>query len=387
MEQRTLPRLAPSLGILTGYWAYVTVSNILYAHSMAISIALVTTENVYASWGVRVLQHAFLYPVFVACCFASLRLGWTPLWRRVPIQLLLAIVVAVLAQPFLSAAEIATGKMTFHEMHGQAMNGQWFTASDIAIWIASATSFLLSYGFGVALITGFAIYRRFRDSELRVTDLEREWSSARLSALRMQLSPHTLFNLLNTIRGNISWDPAGAQSMIVQLADLLRRLLNASEREFSQLADEIRFTGLYLELQQKRFADRLRIMLPDRDQLPAAWVPSLILQPLVENAVVHGLAGHQELTEISVQAIAGGETLILRVLNTTAGNRPEPNDGIGLRNVRDRLAVHFGARATFVSQAIEGGKWAAEIRIPLVTDAPAASAPVSRPASALTSTQ
>ena len=109
----------------------------------------------------------------------------------------------------------------------------------------------------------------------------------------MQLSPHTLFNLLHTIRGHIEWDPKGAQSMVVQLADLLRRLLNAGERDFSRFADELQFVRLYLELQQRRFADRLTVVLPDYRDIAVAWVPSLILQPLVENAVVHGLAGHQ----------------------------------------------------------------------------------------------
>ena len=104
-----------------------------------------------------------------------------------------------------------------------------------------------------------ALYTRFRNSELQRAALEREWSAARLAALRMQLSPHTLFNLLHTIRGHIEWDPKGAQSMVVQLADLLRRLLNAGERDFSRLADELQFVRLYLELQQKRFADRLTV--------------------------------------------------------------------------------------------------------------------------------
>ena len=103
-----------------------------------------------------------------------------------------------------------------------------------------------------------ALYTRFQNSELRLAALEREWSAARLAALRMQLSPHTLFNLLHTIRGYIEWDPKGAQSMVVQLADLLRRLLNAGERDFSKLSDELQFVRLYLELQQRRFADRLQ---------------------------------------------------------------------------------------------------------------------------------
>jgi len=148
--------------------------------------------------------------------------------------------------------------------------------------------FLPTYGFGLALITGLALYTRFRDSELRLAALEREWSSARLAALRMQLSPHTLFNLLHTIRGHIEWDPKGAQSMVVQLADLLRRLLNAGEHDFSKLSDELQFVRLYLALQQRRFADRLTVVLPTGAEIPDVWVPSLILQPLVENAVVHG---------------------------------------------------------------------------------------------------
>src|SRR3984957_14284251 len=125
----------------------------------------------------------------------------------------------------------------------------------------------------------------------------------------MQLSPHTLFNLLHTIRGHIEWDPKGAQSMVVQLADLLRRLLNAGERDFSKLSDELQFVRLYLELQQRRFADRLSVELPSAAQIPAVWVPSLILQPLVENAVAHGLAGHQGRVVVRISVHLAEEVL------------------------------------------------------------------------------
>src|SRR6202041_1770260 len=177
--------------------------------------------------------------------------------------------------------------------HITHVSSPWLDPSFLSLWLASFVSFLPPYGFGVALITGLALYTRFQNSELRLAALEREWSAARLAALRMQLSPHTLFNLLHTIRGYIEWDPKGAQSMVVQLADLLRRLLNAGERDFSRLGEELQFVRLYLELQQKRFSARLTVTLPPPKDIVDAWVPSLILQPLVENAVVHGLAGHQ----------------------------------------------------------------------------------------------
>jgi LytS/YehU family sensor histidine kinase len=185
----------------------------------------------------------------------------------------------------------------------------------------------------------------------------------------MQLSPHTLFNLLHTIRGNIEWDPKGAQSMVVQLADLLRRLLNAGERDFSRLADELQFVKLYLDLQQRRFADRLSVVLPQPNDLPAVWVPSLILQPLVENAVVHGLAGHQGPTLVRVAVQASNGVLTLRVVNTLAQDKPPGEEGIGLKNVRERLAVQFG-RSAGLSAGIHGAQWIGEISMPEIHELP-----------------
>jgi LytS/YehU family sensor histidine kinase len=222
---------------------------------------------------------------------------------------------------------------------------------------------------------GFAFYQRLRDSQLRSAALERALTQAHLTALRMQLSPHTLFNLLHTIRGQITWDPPAAQAMVVQLGDLLRRLLTAGEQEFSRLSDELQFVTLYLELQQKRFADRLTIRVPAREDLVRAWVPSLILQPLIENAVVHGLAGHEGPVTIRVEAYASGERLMLRVLNTIAPGKAEGSPGIGLANVRERLEVQFGERATFTAGAADDNLWVAEIHMPLLRDGPGPRAP------------
>jgi LytS/YehU family sensor histidine kinase len=186
----------------------------------------------------------------------------------------------------------------------------------------------------------------------------------------MQLSPHTLFNLLHTIRGQIDWDPVAAQSMVVQLADLLRRLLKAGERELSRLSDELQFVRLYLDLQQKRFSDRLTVRVPANDTLPAAWVPSLILQPLIENAVTHGLAGHEGSVLVRVEALVEGETLCMRVVNSMASQQQTGHGGIGLKNVRERLAIQFGDRATFRASAGDENDWIAEIRMPFLQDGP-----------------
>jgi LytS/YehU family sensor histidine kinase len=229
-------------------------------------------------------------------------------------------------------------------------------------------------------MTGSSLYARYRNLELQRSALERAWSTARLAALRMQLSPHTLFNLLHTIRGHIEWDPKSAQAMVVQLADLLRRLLNAGERDFTRLSDELQFVRLYLELQQKRFSDRLTIELPAPDDIVDAWVPSLILQPLVENAVVHGLAGHNGAVKVRLAVDKTDDTLMLRVTNSFVPAAKKPSsESIGLNNVRERLAVQFEGRARLAAGP-SAAEWISEITMPRMHAAPDRRTPP-RPAS------
>ena len=385
---RMAPRIRPPLLIVTAFWAYVAASNVLYAHSMQESLAALHVAHFFAAWQARLLQHLFLYPLLLAAIWGSIRIGWQPMRRCLPLQLLIAGVFAASASPALMLGEWLISVLS-HQQH-ELMTGvggmtHEMPGSQVPIWLASATTFLLTYGFALALVSGFDFYRRLRDSQIRSAALERALTAAHLASLRMQLSPHSLFNLLHTIRGQIEWDPAAARTMIVQLGDLLRRLLNAGEREYSRLTDEMQFVRLYLELQQRRFTDRLTVEVPQSSGLPSAWVPSLILQPLVENAVVHGLAGHQGPVVVRVSADSSRGTLILRVTNTVAEERPIRDGGIGLRNVHDRLAIQFGERASFHA-APAAGEWVAEIRMPLLTNvletSPASTDTVGRAASA-----
>jgi hypothetical protein len=357
------------LGIVCLFWVYVTVSNLLYGYSMSSGIARITNVTVFAAWDTRLLQHVLLLPMLLVSFWASLKVQWRPILIALPLQLILGAVFSAMAYPVMILSEVI---MATDKLHGTALSSVASVWSDpfwVTLWLASFVSFLPSYGFGLALVTGLALYTRFRDSEVRLAALEREWSAARLAALRMQLSPHTLFNLLHTIRGHIEWDPKAAQSMVVQLADLLRRLLNAGERDFSRLADELQFAKLYLELQQRRFSDRLIVTLPNPAEVPAVWVPSLILQPLIENAVVHGMAGHQGIVTVSVTAALSNETLLLRVANTVSADRVIGADGIGLKNVRERMAVQFEGRASLIA-GVQGTDWISEISMPAIRETP-----------------
>jgi hypothetical protein len=357
------------LGITILFWVYVALSNILYAYSMRTGIARMTNISLFAPWDVRVMQHLLLLPVLLVSFWASLRIQWRPLWVALPLQVILGTAFSAIAYPAMIVSEMSLGSSEWHESAMTHVSNPWVDPYFLSLWLASFVNFLPTYGFGLTLITGWALYTRFQNSELRLAALEREWSAARLAALRMQLSPHTLFNLLHTIRGHIEWDPKGAQSMVVQLADLLRRLLNAGERDFSTLSDELQFVRLYLELQQRRFSDRLSVDLPANKEIPAVWVPSLILQPLVENAVVHGLAGHQGPVTVRIAVRVAQDVLTLSVFNTIAPGRPLGEEGIGLNNVSERLAVQFEGRAGLAAAAADS-QWCSEITMPAIHQAP-----------------
>ncbi len=360
--------------ILTLFWIYVALSNVLYSRSMSLSLDPRGVEHYFANWEARVLQHVFLYPLLIGAISVSLRCGWRPVWRAVPLQMALALGFSAMAAPLLNIAAGLLDPQTAAKFTGtSSLYAGLFTlfgGKDRPYMVASTTSFLLAYGFALALATGITLFQRYRDSELRLATLERAWSAARLAALRTQLSPHTLFNLLHTIRGQIGWDPEAAQSMVVQLGEWLRRMLAAGECEFCPLGDEIQFVRLYLDLQRSRFADRLQLTLPDTSQVPNVWVPSLILQPLVENAIVHGLAGHSGPVAIRLDVSTAADALVLVVSNTIAAENDRRREGIGLRNVRERLAVHFGSRATLQAGRNGPQGWSAMIRIPLLYDGP-----------------
>jgi two-component system LytT family sensor kinase len=337
------------------FWLFVALTNVLYGYSMQINADQRYKAVLFIPWYVRVLQHLLLFPLLFTCFAASLRIGWVSA-KRVPAQILLGGMFAALSYHAVLLAETL--------IWGAPMPRQ----SLGALWSASFVMFFMTYSFGIVLVTGFAYYQRLRDAEIRNSTLERGWTNARLAALRMQLSPHTIFNLLHTIRGHINQEPQIARSMVVQLADLLRRLLSAGQRDFSLLTEELAFIRLYLELQQQRFADRLFIVLTEGKGHSDIWIPSLILQPLVENAVVHGLAGHEAPVLIRVEVQTRDESVILRVVNTIAKESTAAPDGIGLTNVRERLDVQFGAEASFIAGRSAAEEWTAEIVIPTLRE-------------------
>jgi hypothetical protein len=366
----------PTALIAGVFWADAMILAVVYAYGLESTIVGAGSGSFFAPWPVRALQYLLLFPLLLFAYRWSLRIGWRPWWAKVPWQILIGTVFALLARPALMLAvwifDMKNPPLAeYHEGHW--MSWLWRFLEDFStLGIAITADFFVRYSFGLALVTGAAVYKQYKDAQLRAEALERQWSSARLAALRMQLSPHTLFNSLNLIKGQIAWNPGAAQKLLVQLADLLRRLLNAGNREFARLREELELVGLYLDLQQQRFPERLRIELPERTSVPDVWVPSLILQPLVENAVTHGLAGHEGPNRVELRVVEQGDELVLSVLNDIAGGAAPAAERIGLGNVRERLAVHFGERGRVFAGRADSAHWSVEIRMPSIREPPPA---------------
>ena len=345
------------------FWAYVTLTDIVFHEGMRIELSEMSNVMLFFPWEYRLMQHVLMLPVLLLCYSTAVRIGWRPARRRVPQQLALA-----LAFSLLMFWMMLTGGWILHAVIGtHAEPFGIFTKGGWAVWGGSTATALLAYGFGLVLITGVATYRRYHELQLRNSELRRDWAGARLAALRTQLSPHTLFNVLHTIQARISGEPEVAETLIASLGDLLRGLLQAGERDFSQLRDELQFVELYLGLQIGRFADRLTVHVQSGPDVPAVWVPSLILQPLVENAVVHGLADHSGPVRVDVTYDLAPERLQLQVVNSTVSSDAR-TEGLGLRNVRERLAVQFGERAVLTSGPVDSSTWQATLTLPVLRE-------------------
>ena len=203
-----------------------------------------------------------------------------------------------------------------------------------------------------------------RDHILLINTLAQE---ARIAALRYQINPHFLFNTLNSISGLVM-DRRNdeAETMLVNLSTFLRCTLATNPSQAIELKEEIALQRLYLSIEEARFSERMRVAVDIPEELAAAAVPALILQPLVENAVRYAVGPSEGMTRIRIAADRCAGDLRLRVEDDGSGrNAPPAGSGLGLANVRERLNAQFGRHARLETARLEGGGFRAELRIPL----------------------
>lgn len=234
-----------------------------------------------------------------------------------------------------------------------------YTVSQVDfIWAYTALSLmLLALTYGDELIA----------SQNRISTLESQTNLARLNTLRYQLNPHFLFNSLNAVAGLISNERnREAEAMVVSLSDLLRATLELDSPQEIRLADELELQELYLEIEKIRFPDRMRTHLSISEEVRDAMVPPLITQPLVENAIKHGVSRSSRPVNIAITASAIGTELVVEVAQSggnAIGELPS-GTGVGLRNVAERLRLHFGDAGRLETLEAPGG-FVARLRLPL----------------------
>jgi len=233
---------------------------------------------------------------------------------------------------------------------------------------------LMTYLFLIGLAWALAYRHESEERALNTSQLETRLVEAQLQALQRQLHPHFLFNTLNTVSGLIRTDPDGADKMIDRLGDLLRMTLHKSGIQEVSLKEELEVLGKYVEIERTRFGNRLTIDMQVQPETLDAQVPSLVLQPLVENAIRHGIAPNARPGWIAVHAAREDEELVLQVLDNGDGLPPDRlmalNRGVGLDNTRARLEHLYRDRFEFTFSNLERGL-CVTIRIPFEVQAPA----------------
>ena len=343
-------------------------------------LGLLYTSQLYIGLRMKEMNHSFMRILvwqLVGCWY-----GWilfTPLilwlgehfpverssWKRnLPVHIVASTILAaihsvmvVLSTILIKPYDEMTDTRPFGEMFWRRFTGEFHLE-------------LIVYGMIVGVGYAFDYYRRYRERELRATQLEAQLAQAQLQALKMQLHPHFLFNTLNGISGLIRDEKnKAAVSMIAGLSDLLRHTLeNAGEQEVP-LREELDFLELYLDIQQMRFSDRLEVQMEIAPETLNARVPNLILQPLVENAIRHGVARRVSSGLVAISAKRENGLLQLKVYDDGPGLqegwRMEESSGIGLTNTRARLHQLYGTEHRFDVRNRKEGGVEATLLIPL----------------------
>jgi two-component system sensor histidine kinase AlgZ len=336
----------------------------LYLMAWLPVIALLTVAMVLTGWGGWLQSLLFVFPMVVVYAFLCLS-AWYPC-RALPMSderaetaLVTHIAAAALsAVLWVAMAWLLAGGFERSTLYAGRTE---LTAEHTGIiFIAGLLLYLLS----VAIHYLFAAAEASREAERRALGAEVAARDAELQALKAQLNPHFLFNSLNSVASLAATDPNGARDMCIQLGDYLRGTLKGGS-DLLPLEEELAQVRRFLRVESVRFGDRLRVVEEIDDRCLAMRVPPLLLQPLVENALKHGIAELVEGGEIRIGGRCSADRLTVWVENPfDPESRPQSGAGVGLANVRHRLENVFGDEARLRSSR-SGAVYRAEVVIPV----------------------
>jgi two-component system LytT family sensor kinase len=235
-------------------------------------------------------------------------------------------------------------------------------------WLLSMADFIWYYSALSVMLLALTYGEDLVENEDRIASLQAQANVAQLNALRYQLNPHFLFNTLNSVASLISKRMgAEAEAMVVSLSDFLRSTLRMDSGREITLDEEIKLQSLYLDIEKIRFPQRLRVTIDVPEDLRTACVPNLITQPLIENAIKHGVGRSSAPVHLEVIARDWGGKLSLEVRDDggDAANGTSPGTQVGLRNVAERVRLRFGDQGSLTAGGRPKGGFSARILIPL----------------------
>jgi two-component sensor histidine kinase len=282
------------------------------------------------------------------------------IWTHLGISLLIAVVIEVLwlqiglvLQGYVAPEALARTQQNRAEVYSIAVLSR--LVGDAFIYTAV-----------LAMATSLGYHRRFREREVRAAQLEAQLALAQVQALKMQVHPHFLFNTLHAVTVLIREDPSAATRVVTRLGDLLRLTLSRATTAEVSFRRELEILTLYLEIEHIRFHDRLEIVYDVQPVTLDALVPDLILQPLVENAIRHGVAPNARTGLLAIRSRRDGEWLIIEISDNGGGlAQGEPaHEGIGLTTTKARLERLYGDQQSLTLGNLPTGGCVARIRIP-----------------------
>jgi hypothetical protein len=350
------------------FWLYAAVSRNLSMRMWADAGVLTAVAPLLT----RVLQHVTLLLCALPFYRWHVRLGLNPAqrWRQLFLLLAGGYLLAVLARPLLLFfLSLPDGWSRVSGILGSTLSeNPWTTL--LYWWPAAHIDFALSYVFSVTLMAGVQLFRDLRAESARRERAEAAWRDARLQVLRAQFDPHFIFNTLNTIANLSEQSPREVRNIVVRLSDLLRQSLLDRQHEFVTVAHELEAVAAYMDIQRARFRERLAFTVNVAPAALSYQLPSFILQPLLENAVRHGLAGDTDAVdvELTIDVIGATPQAELRIVISNSigigASQGAVQFGLGLSLTRDRLQTLMSDAACVIATTQPNGRFQVQLRFP-----------------------
>ncbi len=352
-----IPRVA-FYSLVTAFWVYASFTRIGQWTLM---------RQALPKWGVppvdvQIVECVLLFPLLLVLCTLGRRVGYDfREWRRIIAwHVLFASIFGICGRLAMIAAHALLSETSF------LSSAQWYDGHDPSVfgrlYVSQALDEAFQYLVLQCILGGYGFYLRYRDEQKARETLTLQYERARLQALRMRINPHFLYNTLSAIGGLVGRDPAAAKLMVAGLGELFRRTLVERDAEYIRLGEELELGEQYLRIQKIRFSDRLTYQLHARPELHDVEVPPLLLQPLLENAVAHGIGSSEGRVRVDVDCELQGDFVRVTVHNVSetrafSAVARVPGVGLGLESTRERMTAAFGDSATVETNAPSPGEF------------------------------